>query len=141
VRRLAAAAALGLAGCVVSPGATSDAAPCAPSPDYFVATVRLDYLDANQCASSGCHAFDDGHGYLRFQPFGDAPPPGTPLASWPSSWRDDYLAAIQLVRCDDALASRLLTVPEGIADPHPPGDSVGDHPGAELIFRTWVSGR
>jgi hypothetical protein len=127
------------AGCTVELRATTDAAPCAPSPRFFVADVWLPYVDANQCATAGCHAFDGGHGYLRFRAPGNAPDPTTPLSACPAAWRDNYLAATQLVRCDDPLKSRLLTVPEGKADPHPPGVAVMDPGAAELLFSEWVS--
>jgi hypothetical protein len=135
-------ASLGI-GCQVDAGTVSDAAPCQPSTDVFISDVRLGYFDSNQCAQSGCHASDDsGHGYFRLQPFGTAPTLGTPLGSWPDPWRANYENAIQLVRCDDALQSRLLTVPEAKADPHPvdPADRVQDHVMAEGIFQKWVRG-
>ncbi len=139
--RLALAVA-GLAlGCQVDAGTVPDAAPCRPSPSYFVTDVWLRYLDANQCATPACHGFDGGHGYLRFRPPGTPPDPAAPLDAWPAAWRMNYLAATQLVRCDDPLASRLLTVPEGGADPHPtsPADQVQNHADAEAIFHTWVA--
>lgn len=135
--------ALLLAGCRVDLGAPPppDAGPCRPSPDYFVGNVQILYLDANQCASGRCHGFADGEGYFRLRPFGPAPAPGSPVASWPEAWRDNYFASVALVGCDEPLKSRLLTVPEGAADPHPPGDSVQDHPTAEAIFQSWVGAR
>jgi hypothetical protein len=128
-----------LGACQVDLGQAPDAAPCAPSPDYFASDVWLRYVDANQCATRTCHAFDDGHGYLRFRPPGNPPAPGSVLSTWPDAWRANYYAAVQLVRCDDPLASRLLTVPEGKADPHRPGVTVEDQAGAEAIFQTWVT--
>jgi hypothetical protein len=139
VRRGAAILAALLGGCSLSPGAVPDAGRCAPSPEYFAEVVQVNYLDANQCARPDCHGFDDGHGYYRLRPFGTAPAPGTALADWPPAWRQNYYESIQLVRCDDALASRLLSVPEGRADPHPPGDSVDNHASAEGIFQQWVA--
>jgi hypothetical protein len=128
-----------LAGCQVDLGTAPDAARCAPSPDFFVDPLWLQFFDANGCAMSDCHAASDGHGYLRFQPPGAMPAPGTAFADWPPSWRANYQAAIPLVRCDDFRKSRLLTVPEGAADPHPPGDKVGNHAAAEALFGDWAA--
>jgi hypothetical protein len=125
-------------GCTVSVGDRPDAAPCTPSTEFFVSTMWLGYFDANQCATSNCHAENGGHGYLRFMPPGNMPDPKSPIASWPQAWRDNYYQTIQLVRCDDPLQSRLLTVPEGKADPHPPGVSVLMAPLAEDLFRQWI---
>lgn len=140
MRAVALAAFALAAGCTVPLGSTPDAAPCAPSPAFFASDVWLRYLDANQCATSSCHAFDGGHGYLRFRPPGDPPAPSARLADWPAAWRDNYYAATQLVRCERPLESRLLAVPDGKADPHPAEDfslvSAGD---AEALFQEWVS--
>jgi hypothetical protein len=143
VRRLASlAAALALAGlgCEVDLRPTQDAAPCAPSPGFFLSDVWSQYIRRNTCASDGCHDFATGHGYLRFRlPTPIGPEVTAPLDTWPESWRLNYLTAIQLVRCDDPTASRLLTVPEGLADPHPPGDAVDSHDLADQLFRDWIA--
>ncbi len=136
--RLAALVCLAV-GCTVPLGERPDAAPCAPSTSFFVSDFWLGYLDANQCATSDCHAFEGGHGYLRFRAPGNMPDPSAAIADWPAAWRDNYEQAVQLVRCDDPLKSRLLTVPEGKADPHPPGVSVTSPPVAEELFQQWIA--
>lgn len=138
-RRLALVAALGCAACTVDTGPVPDAGACATRPDVFVSDVWPRYLDANQCASSGCHAFDDGHGYLRLRAPEAPPAPGTPLADWPLGWRENFLSALALVRCDDPLASRLLTVPEGDFNLHPPGPVVRDRAAAAAAVQAWVA--
>jgi hypothetical protein len=138
-RRLAMLALMTSAACTVDAGAVPDAGACAASPDYFVSDVWPRYLEANRCSTSGCHAFGDGHGYLRLRPPETAPAPGTPLAAWPLGWRENYLSALQLVRCDAPLASRLLTVPEGQSNLHPPGPVVLDRATAASVIETWVT--
>jgi hypothetical protein len=134
------AALLGGAGCTVAAGTTPDASACTAKPDFFVSDVWPRYFEANQCGSRTCHDFTDGHGYLRLRvPEPTPPAAGTPIAEWPLAWRENYLSAIQLLRCDDPLASRLLTVPEGEANLHPPGPIVRDRAGAALLMQTWVA--
>lgn len=132
-------AAFGVAGCTVDTGASPVAAQCAASPDFFVSDVWPRYLVANQCNSGGCHDFNDGHGSLRLRvPEPDAPAAGTRLDAWPLAWRENYLSALQVVRCDDPFASRLLTVPEGQENLHPPGPVVLDRATAATVVATWV---
>lgn len=128
-----------LAGCTIDTGAAPGTPPCAPSQDFFVSDVQPRYLDFNQCGSSGCHSFDGGHGYLRLRAPETAPAPGTPLDQWPLSWRENYLSTIQLLRCDAPDASRLLTVPEGVDNLHPPGPVVLDRAVARMVIETWVA--
>jgi hypothetical protein len=128
-----------LVGCSVPLGARPDAGPCTPSTAFFASDLWLGYLDANQCATSNCHAFDGGHGYLRYKPPGNMPDPMSPITDWPAAWRDNYYESIQLVRCDDPLKSRLLTVPEGKAEPHPPGGVIGWPPQDEDYFQRWIA--
>jgi hypothetical protein len=139
MRRLACIALLA-SSCAVDLGSTSTVA-CAPSPDYFVSEIAPGYLDANRCGSAGCHAFADGHGSLRLRDVsGDvAPAPQTPLAMWPLSWRENYLSTIHVVRCDAPAASRLLTVPEGSGNLHPPGPVVLDRQSAQQLVQQWVA--
>jgi hypothetical protein len=132
------AMALACAGCTIDLGATPDAGACRPVPDLFVSEVWPGYILSNQCANGGCHDFSVGHGSLRFQTPEAAPAPGTPLVAWPTAWRLNYLSAIQLVRCDLPLQSRLLTVPEGIGNLHPPGPVVLDRAAAAQIVQSWV---
>jgi hypothetical protein len=128
-----------LAGCTVPLGNTPDAAPCAPSTRFFVSDVWPSYIEHNQCATSDCHAFSGGHGYLRYLPAGIAPDPLTTFSDWPSAWQANYHESVQLVRCDDPLQSRLLTVPEGKGDFHPQGDSVDAPAVAEQLFQDWIN--
>jgi hypothetical protein len=134
--------ALLLAGCTVALPATPDAGPCQAAPDYFASDVWPRYLAATSCGLAGsCHDFSDGHGYFRLRVPEPVPPfPGLPIDAWPIGWRENYLAAIQLLDCTQPLASRLLTVPEGLADPHPPGPVVRDRATAATVLQTWVAG-
>jgi hypothetical protein len=127
------------AGCTVSVGKSTDAGACSPSTAYFASTFWLGYVDPNHCAASSCHAFSDGHGYLRYLPPGDIPAPGVAFADWPAAWRANYYQSVQFMNCAEPLQSRLLTVPEGNADPHPPGPSVMMPQVAEELFQDWVS--
>jgi hypothetical protein len=129
---------LALAACTIDTGVAPDAGACAPSPDFFVSDVWPRYLAANLCASAGCHDFAVGHGSLRLHAPGAAPLAGTPLAAWPADWRENYLSTIQLLRCDVPDASRLITVPEGVDDLHPPGPIVRDRADARAVIETWV---
>ena len=81
------------------------------------------------------------HCPIRFRPPGNRPPAGAPLDAWPDGWRENYLASIQLMRCDEPLASRFYTVPAGKADPHPPGVSIDRPTEAEAILLDWVRAR
>lgn len=140
LRRLAGLAfVMSCTACTVEAGAVPDAAACAASPDRFVSDVWPRYLAANRCNTSGCHDFDDGHGYLRLRVPGTAPAAGTPLAAWPLEWRENYLSALQLVDCAAPLQSRLLLVPEGQSNLHPPGPVVLDRATAAQVITTWVA--
>jgi hypothetical protein len=130
---------LTLAGCALDVGTTPNTPACARSPDYYVSDVWPRYLDANRCASSGCHSFANGHGYLRLRPPEPAPTPGTALTDWPLAWRENYLSTIQLLRCDSPLDSRLLSVPMGVNGLHPPGPVVIDRATAKKVVETWVA--
>jgi hypothetical protein len=138
--RWLAGAALLCAACTISNGAVPDAAPCAASPNFFVSDVYPRYLLANQCTNRGCHDFNDGHGYLRLHA-PESPPPavGLALGDWPIGWRENYLSTIQLLRCDAPTQSRLLTVPMGVSNLHPPGPVVLDRAAAEAMVKTWVA--
>jgi hypothetical protein len=129
-----------LAACEIAVGTPPDASPCLASPDFFASDVFPNYLVGDRCALGGCHDFTDGHGYLRLRSPEPTPAPGTPLEDFPFAWRENYLSAIQLLRCDAPLASRLLTVPEGQSNLHPPGPVVGDRAAAAVLFTTWVNG-
>lgn len=131
-------AALLLGGCSLDLGSTA-ATPCAPSPDFFVSDVWPRYLAANGCAIGGCHALSDGHGTLRLRDVTADPAPTAKQAldSWPLSWRENYLSTIHLVECNAPLESRLLTVPEGVGDLHPPGPVVLYRQTAQAVMESW----
>ncbi len=133
--------ALFAAGCTIDTGAVPDAGACAATPDFFVSDVQPRYFDANRCGSQSCHDFNDGHGTLRLRtPEVPPPAPGTPIDAWPLGWRENYLSAIQLLDCAAPDESRLLTVPEGAANLHPPGPVVLDRATAAMVLATWVTG-
>jgi hypothetical protein len=132
-------AAAACAGCTVDVGPQAQAAACTASPDFFVSDVWPKYLVANQCSTGGCHSFDNGHGSLRLRDPEPAPAPGLDvLTAWPLGWRENYLSTIQILRCDAPLMSRLLTVPEGESNLHPPGPVVLDRKTAATTIDTWV---
>ena len=123
--------------CQVDPGALPDAAPCRPSPDYFVSDVYPRYLQDGRCASDrGCH---QTNGTLRLAPPEAAPAPSTPLDQWPTNWRNNYESTVPLVRCDNPLQSHLLTIPEGVGNLHPPGPVVTDRVAAADLIQSWVA--
>jgi hypothetical protein len=136
---VAAAALLGCAACTVDLGAVPDAGACPASPDFFVSDVYPRYLVPNQCGNSGCHAFNGGHGTLRLRPPETPPAQGTALVDFPTAWRENYLSALQLIRCDQPSLSRLLTVPEGQGNLHPPGPVVLDRNTAALVITRWAT--
>jgi hypothetical protein len=127
-------------GCTVDVGVTPDAGACTASPDYFVSDVYPRYLVVNQCGTARCHAFDGGHGLLRLRtPEMPSPAPGQTIDAWPMAWRENYLSAIHLLRCDAPLESRILIVPQGTNNLHPPGPVVLDRATAAQLIQTWVS--
>lgn len=139
IRGLLCAALVGAGACTVDVGAVPDAGACAANADYFVSDVWPRFLSANRCNTAGCHDFDDGHGYLRLHtPESPAPPPGSTIDTWPIGWRENFLSALQLVDCDAPAQSRLLTVPEGQFNLHPPGPVVLDRATAATVISTWV---
>jgi hypothetical protein len=138
--RTLAAVMLACAACTISNGAPPDAAPCAANRDFFVSDIYPRYLVANQCTNRGCHDFDDGHGYLRLHvPESPAPAMNVALGDWPIGWRENYLSTIQLLRCDAPTQSRLLLVPEGVSNLHPPGPVVLDRAAATAMMQAWVA--
>lgn len=129
-----------LIGCTIDVGHAPDAGACTASPDFFVSDVYPRYLVANQCGNGGCHAFDGGHGVLRLRTPDTPPPaPGQSIDAWPLAWRENYLSTIHLLRCDAPLDSRLLIVPEGRDNLHPPGPVVLDRATAAQLIQSWVS--
>lgn len=140
MRRLALLA-LFMGACAIDPGATPTTTACAPSPDFFVSSVWPQFLVDNHCGGGGCHSFSDGHGTLRLHDIGadPMPAPKQPLGQWALSWRENYLSTIHLVDCKTPLQSRLLTVPEGDGNLHPPGPVVLDRQTAESLVQQWVT--
>jgi hypothetical protein len=129
-----------LTACTVSAGTAPDAGSCAPSPQFFVSDVYPKYLAPNSCGLAGsCHDFDDGHGYFRLHKPAAAPAPTTPIAEWPASWRENYLAAAQLYDCAHPLDSLLLQIPEGTGDLHPLGPAVLDRGMAATVLQAWTT--
>jgi hypothetical protein len=126
-------------GCTIDVGTLPDAGACIASPDFFVSDVYPRYLVANQCGNGSCHAFEGGHGVLRLRPPEMPPAPDQAIDAWPMAWRENYLSAIHQLRCDAPLESRLLIVPEGRNDLHPPGPVVLDRATAAQLIQTWVS--
>jgi hypothetical protein len=127
-------------GCTVSAGTTPDAGSCSPSPQFFVSDVWPKYLAANFCGTAGsCHDFNDGHGYFRLRPPGAAPKMNVPLAQWPTSWRENYHAAVQLFDCAQPLDSLLLEIPGGRDDLHPVGPVVLDRTAAATVLQAWTT--
>ena len=139
IRRILFAALVGGGACTIDTGAVPDAGACPASADYFVSDVWPRYLEANRCATPRCHDFSDGHGYLRLRvPETPAPPAGSTIDTWPIGWRENFLSALPLVDCDAPAQSRILLVPEGQSNLHPPGPVVLDRKTAETVIRTWV---
>ncbi len=129
-----------LAGCEVAAGPVPDAGACLASGDVFIQRVQPDFFLALDCATArDCHAFADGHGTLRLRPWESPPALGTPVANWPIGWRENYLSAIQQLDCDDPLQSRLLLIPEGSGNIHPPGPVISDRPAAAAVIEAWVT--
>jgi hypothetical protein len=139
IRRFLFAALVGLGACTIDAGDVPDAGACPANADYFVSDVWPRYLAPNQCANRGCHDFDDGHGYLRLHVPEAAPPAGSTIDTWPIGWRENFLSALQLVDCDDPTHSRILLVPEGQSNLHPPGPVVLDRKTAATVIETWVA--
>ena len=139
LRALLVAALCGSGGCTIATGAVPDAGACPANADYFVSDVWPRYLAANRCNTSNCHDFDHGHGYLRLRvPESPAPPAGSTIDTWPVGWRENFLSALQLVDCDTPAQSRILLVPEGQSNLHPPGPVVLDRATAATVISTWV---
>jgi hypothetical protein len=126
--------------CTIDVGRVPDAAPCAASPDVFVQSVWPRYLAASSCGLQGCHDFSDGHGYFRLRQPEIPPFPGLAVADWPTAWRENYLATIQLLDCQNPARSRVLVIPEGEGNLHPPGPVVRDRATALAVLQAWVAG-
>jgi hypothetical protein len=137
-----AVAVLGVAGCdTVDTGPfTGPPAGCnAPAP-FFVSDVWPKYFDQYMCGKSECHDSSSGHGFFRLQSLAGvtAPMPNDPINTWPTAWSANLLSAQQNVSCANPTSSLILTVPEGIGQPHPPGKVVTDTAAADQLFRTWL---
>jgi hypothetical protein len=137
---LVAGLAAAVAGCTLDAGEAPDAAACEASRDYFVAHIQGEFFVAHGCATErDCHDYSRGHGTLRLRPWESPPPSGSALADWPIGWRENYLSAIQQLDCAEPLASRLLTIPEGLGNIHPPGPVISDRPDAGALIDAWVA--
>jgi hypothetical protein len=129
-----------MAACTVDPGPdTGPPQTCTKQPAYFVSTAWPQYFDRYQCGQSNCHDASSGHGYFRLQDVSAvvAPQPTDPVALWPMQWSDNLRAVEHNMSCSSPLTSAVLAVPEGNAQPHPPGDVIGDHVAAEMLFEMW----
>jgi hypothetical protein len=132
--------AIALSGCQVAAGTTPDAGACLASGDVFIQRVQPDFLVPLGCGTErDCHDFARGHGTLRLRPWESSPALGTPVAEWPIGWRTNYLSAIQQLDCEDGSQSRLLLIPMGSGNIHPPGPVISDRPAATAVIEAWVA--
>jgi len=130
--------AIAFGACVPAAGDRPDGGTCHPSPRFFATDIYPRYLDFNGCGRNACHAAAVGGGYFRLNYVLDAPVTQPNVDLWPEGWRENYYSAVQLVRCDDPLQSRLLTKPAGLSDPHPGGNTVSNLAEAQDLFRRWI---
>jgi hypothetical protein len=131
-----------LAGCgTVDPGPdTGPPAGCNAPPAYFVSDVWPKYFDLYTCGKSDCHDASAGHGYFRLQSVAAlvAPQPTDPVVLWPPEWSANLRSVQHNLSCANPTTSAVLAVPEGRAQPHPPGVTVLDPAAADDLFRTWL---
>lgn len=136
------AAPLVLAGCgTVDPGPdTGPPAGCNAPPAFFVSDVWPKYFAQYQCGRPDCHDASSGHGYFRLQDVSKvvAPQPTDPVSIWPPEWVANFRSVEHNLSCADPTGSAVLAVPEGRAQPHPPGVTVTDAPSADALFRMWL---
>lgn len=130
------------AGCgVVDVGPdTGPPAGCNAPPQFFVSDVWPRYFERYTCGKSDCHDSAKGRGSFRLQSLMGVPTPAPTdsLASWPTQWRENLRSVQRVLNCANPLASQVLTVPSGRAQPHPPGVSVTDIPDADALFTQWL---
>ena len=141
---LTAVAAAALWGCTIDPGPDVQApAGCNAPPAFFVTDVWPKYFQAYGCGKSDCHDSATGHGFFRLQDVSGvaAPDPMAPVSTWPPQWQANFMAVEQNLSCSSPTGSDVLAIPSGRATPHPPGDVVTDHAGADALFTMWLTGQ
>ena len=108
---------------------------------FFVSDIWPKYFDAYGCGKSDCHDSVSGHGYFRLTSLAGVttPAPTDPVSSWPMAWSDNFRNVQRVLSCANPTLSQSLAVPSGRAQPHPPGVTVTDIPGADALFRMWLS--
>jgi hypothetical protein len=140
---LTAAASAVLWGCgTVDPGPdVGPPAGCNAAPGFFVTDVWPKYFAQYQCGQSDCHDANTGHGFFRLQPLDGvaAPDPMAPVSAWPDAWQANFRAVQQNLSCANPTGSAVLAVPSGRGQPHPPGTTVTDIPGADALFTAWLT--
>jgi hypothetical protein len=125
----------------VDPGpSTGPPAGCnAPAP-FFASDVWPKYFQQYECGRSDCHDASSGHGFFRLQSLAGVmtPMPTAPVSTWPTEWRANLQSVRRNVSCANPLSSLVLVVPSGRGQPHPPGVTVTDIPGADALFQAWL---
>jgi hypothetical protein len=130
-------------GCTIDPGPdVGPPAGCNAPPAFFVTDMWPRYFQQYGCGQSDCHDATTGHGFFRLQDVSGvaAPDPNAPLSTWPDGWQANFRAVEQNLTCSSPTGSAVLAVPSGRGTPHPPGDIVLDHAGADALFTMWLSG-
>jgi hypothetical protein len=130
-------------GCTIDPGPdVGPPAGCNAPPAFFVTDMWPKYFAQYMCGQSDCHDSATGHGFFRLQDVSAvaAPDPASPVSTWPAAWQANFQTVQQNLSCSSPLESTVLAVPSGRAEPHPPGDIVTDHAGADALFTMWLSG-
>lgn len=119
---------------------TGPPAGCNAPPTFFVSDIWPQYFERYTCAKSDCHDATQGRGSFRLQALNGVatPAPTDSLATWPTQWRENLRSVERVLNCANPLASQVLTVPSGRAQPHPPGMTVTDVPGADDLFSRWL---
>jgi hypothetical protein len=130
-------------GCTIDPGPdVGPPAGCnAPAP-FFVTDMWPKYFSQYMCGQSDCHDSATGHGYFRLQDVSAvaAPDPNSPVSTWPPEWQANFNNVTQNISCTAPTDSDVDAIPSGRGTPHPPGDIVTDHAGADALFTMWLSG-
>jgi hypothetical protein len=130
-------------GCTIDPGPdVGPPAGCNAPPAFFITDVWPQYFQKYSCGQSDCHDAATGHGFFRLQDVSAvaAPDPNAPVSTWPDAWQANFRAVQQNLTCSSPTGSAVLAVPSGRGTPHPPGDIVTDHAGADALFTMWLAG-
>lgn len=130
-------------GCTIDPGPdVGPPAGCNAPPAFFVTDVWPKYFQKYSCGQSDCHDAATGHGFFRLQDVSAiaAPDPNSPVSTWPPQWQANFQAVQQNLTCSSPTGSAVVAVPSGRGTPHPPGDIVTDHAGADALFTMWLAG-